>query len=575
MGSHHHQQFCLRWNSHQLNMLNVFDQLLQTESFVDVTLACDGLSLKAHKVVLSACSPYFQKLLLDNPCQHPIIILKDVTYADLKLLIDFMYKGEVSVAQERLQDLVKTAEVLKIKGLSEVCPSYNCESTNFGANVQHNTSDRVNGNENMESSTEDMTATIIAVPCVNERPRSRGSPPSKKRRAQRHSRKSGSASDCDSDAVSSIQASTESVISKGSATTDDNSENGNSTLNNGLQISNGGSGNHCLLSTKGSGENNSSNLETPALLGIDGFPAVSLSNDQFQTSLQTSLTDAIVDQRKNAIGGLLKLVDCSNSQTSISKTLCTASVATMTTSTQAGNCFSNETNERRTDGNNPTGLQWASNNMNHALEVVRQGHMSLSKTSAIYSIPTSNWTEDDLHQALEAVRTGRLSITKAAVTFGIPNSTLWQRSRREGIDTSRSGGNFHAAQWSEATLAQAIQAVRMGHMSISKASTTYGIPSTTLWSKAKRYGIETSRKLMSEQDREEFMWQALQAVKNGFMSMTQASIKYNVPYTTLWKNFKKWEINGLGHHLAVSLHSLPQQLENMIPENSCASAMNT
>uniref|UniRef100_T1IXC3 BTB domain-containing protein n=1 Tax=Strigamia maritima TaxID=126957 RepID=T1IXC3_STRMM len=117
MGS---QQFCLRWNNHQMNMLNVFESLLQNEVLVDVTLACDGLTLKAHKVVLSACSPYFQTLFMDNPCKHPIVFLKDVRYCDLKALIDFMYKGEVNVGQDQLTALLNTAESLKIKGLAEV-----------------------------------------------------------------------------------------------------------------------------------------------------------------------------------------------------------------------------------------------------------------------------------------------------------------------------------------------------------------------------------------------------------------------------------------------------------------------
>ena len=54
------QRFCLRWNNHQSNLLSVFDQLLHDESFVDVTLAVEGHALRAHKIVLSACSPYFQ-----------------------------------------------------------------------------------------------------------------------------------------------------------------------------------------------------------------------------------------------------------------------------------------------------------------------------------------------------------------------------------------------------------------------------------------------------------------------------------------------------------------------------------
>ncbi|XP_037944476.1 protein bric-a-brac 2-like [Teleopsis dalmanni] len=114
------QQFCLRWNNYQTNLTNVFDELLQNESFVDVTLACEGQSIKAHKMVLSACSPYFQALFYDNPCQHPIIIMRDVRWPELKALMEFMYKGEINVRQDQINPLLKVAEMLKIRGLAEV-----------------------------------------------------------------------------------------------------------------------------------------------------------------------------------------------------------------------------------------------------------------------------------------------------------------------------------------------------------------------------------------------------------------------------------------------------------------------
>lgn len=53
-------QYCLRWNNHQPNFISVFSSLLNNESLVDVTLAAEGRHLQAHKVVLSACSSYFQ-----------------------------------------------------------------------------------------------------------------------------------------------------------------------------------------------------------------------------------------------------------------------------------------------------------------------------------------------------------------------------------------------------------------------------------------------------------------------------------------------------------------------------------
>jgi len=114
------QQYCLRWNNHQHNLLSVFEDLLHHEAFVDVTLACDGLQLKAHKMVLSACSPYFQSMLYGTPDRHPIVFLRDVRYHEMKALLEFMYRGEVSVDQDNLTSLLKVAEGLKIKGLADV-----------------------------------------------------------------------------------------------------------------------------------------------------------------------------------------------------------------------------------------------------------------------------------------------------------------------------------------------------------------------------------------------------------------------------------------------------------------------
>lgn len=113
-------EFCLRWNNYQMNLLSVFEQLLENQQFVDVTLCCEGgYSFKAHKIVLSACSPYFQALFNDTPCDHPIIILKDVQWSHLKSILSFMYKGEIHVSQDQIGSLLKLAELLKIRGLSE------------------------------------------------------------------------------------------------------------------------------------------------------------------------------------------------------------------------------------------------------------------------------------------------------------------------------------------------------------------------------------------------------------------------------------------------------------------------
>ncbi|XP_023025089.2 BTB/POZ domain-containing protein ribbon [Leptinotarsa decemlineata] len=114
------QQYCLRWNNHRTNFINVFEELLRSEIFTDVTLACEGgVTIKCHKVVLAACSSYFQTLFTDAPSKDPIVIIKDVKHSELSTILEYMYRGEVNVAQEQLAALLKVAEYLEVKGLVE------------------------------------------------------------------------------------------------------------------------------------------------------------------------------------------------------------------------------------------------------------------------------------------------------------------------------------------------------------------------------------------------------------------------------------------------------------------------
>uniref|UniRef100_A0A0K8TAL0 Broad-complex core protein n=1 Tax=Lygus hesperus TaxID=30085 RepID=A0A0K8TAL0_LYGHE len=112
------QQFSLRWNNYVNHITQMFDTLREDENLVDVTLCCEGKKLRAHKMLLSACSTYFREIFQDNPCQHPVIIFRNVKFEDLEALVSFMYKGEVKVEQDGLVSFLSTAELLEVKGLT-------------------------------------------------------------------------------------------------------------------------------------------------------------------------------------------------------------------------------------------------------------------------------------------------------------------------------------------------------------------------------------------------------------------------------------------------------------------------
>lgn len=54
------EEFCLRWNNHHHVLVNVLDKLLEQESMCDVTLAADHSFVRVHRLVLCACSTYFE-----------------------------------------------------------------------------------------------------------------------------------------------------------------------------------------------------------------------------------------------------------------------------------------------------------------------------------------------------------------------------------------------------------------------------------------------------------------------------------------------------------------------------------
>merc|ERR1712013_194753 len=113
-------KFCLKWNDFESNISDAFKDLREQKDFFDVTLACDDQSqIEAHKVILSACSPFFRNILRRNPHQHPLLYIKGVKFKELVAILDFMYMGEVNVVQDELNTFLVVAEELKVRTNSE------------------------------------------------------------------------------------------------------------------------------------------------------------------------------------------------------------------------------------------------------------------------------------------------------------------------------------------------------------------------------------------------------------------------------------------------------------------------
>ena len=108
----------LKWNDFQENIKSSFRGLKGDTDFSDVTLACEDGQVEAHKVILSSCSPLFERLLKSNKHhQHQLIFMRGLKASQLMALIEYIYQGEVNILQEELDDFLLLAEELQLKGL--------------------------------------------------------------------------------------------------------------------------------------------------------------------------------------------------------------------------------------------------------------------------------------------------------------------------------------------------------------------------------------------------------------------------------------------------------------------------
>ena len=104
----------------ETNLTVGFCQLKEANDYKDVTLSVGpGLHITAHRLVLAACSPLFHDIMQQNPHPHPLIYLKGIGLSDLKLVIHFMYYGEVKVEVKCLNSFLEVANELKVKGIEK------------------------------------------------------------------------------------------------------------------------------------------------------------------------------------------------------------------------------------------------------------------------------------------------------------------------------------------------------------------------------------------------------------------------------------------------------------------------
>ena len=137
------------------------------ERFTDVTLVSeDNQQFKAHKLVLSAGSKYFDQLLEDKNHPHLMLCMAGISSGDLKNVLDYIYNGEIMVLEEDLQQFLNVASSLKCLGLSISNPENNIQNQNVEAeNIEQEeeNQEKSNGNDSFKSMDDIITEYITTT----------------------------------------------------------------------------------------------------------------------------------------------------------------------------------------------------------------------------------------------------------------------------------------------------------------------------------------------------------------------------------------------------------------------------
>ncbi|KAG5671683.1 hypothetical protein PVAND_001868 [Polypedilum vanderplanki] len=795
-----HQYYSLRWNNYQNNLTDMFHELLNTEKFVDVTLACEHNYLKCHKVVLSACSSYFQKILIENPCKHPVIIMPpEIAFADLQFIIEFVYRGEIDVSEAELQSLIRTAEQLKIKGLCEI-NEHTATNTESDTEViypphkkirasrhhhhhqydsghrNHNNSQDLqkdaqpiasqeiekrkskspikeigkslspatsnqNQSKNMASLEMGMNGNVViplaymdfapeppaptATPVITTEVNCTPSQDTKDLsidaaptngtenariikfetlrsldptdtivefdnsiqhsicRLDHHSSTAHhptvstnspiihhtthhasstpvqiittcsspitSISDLSGLKTTSIITTVPSIMNPPTSQANDHHQHQQQQQQQQIEQSHSPDQQQQQQQQHHHQQQHQTiphihTLHHPQTITIHQAPPRIIQHHQIIETIKTEEVDRDIKPSIHELmsvgGGNGNAMEIDGQQTNNNENVhgivVTPEIANMMASTPTSQIdhlnhlnhhlqhsdtsedskmhsehngsngsighhlqyitLGNNIVATSTAGNTPTSdsksnnsgpKTWTPSDMESALEALRSHNMSLTKASATYGIPsttlwqrahrlgidtpkkegpTKTWNEDSLNNALDALRTGTISANKASKAFGIPSSTLYKIARREGI---RLAAPFNAAptSWSAEDLEKALEAIRAGAASVQKASSEFGIPTGTLYGRCKREGIELSRSNPTPWS-EDAMMEALEAVRVGQMSINQAAIHYNLPYSSLYGRFKRGKYgdppNGTSHNDSSSHNTIEHSPENSI-----------
>ena len=116
----HQEKYNLNWHTYSDHLREMLHELMKSNQLTDVTLVCDDkVKIRAHKIVLKACSPVFENILENINSSESVVYLRGINHQEMESVLQFMYLGEATFYHDRMNEFLSVAKTLEIKELSK------------------------------------------------------------------------------------------------------------------------------------------------------------------------------------------------------------------------------------------------------------------------------------------------------------------------------------------------------------------------------------------------------------------------------------------------------------------------
>ncbi|MGH0121154.1 UNVERIFIED_CONTAM: hypothetical protein FKN15_046399 [Acipenser sinensis] len=102
------------------------NRMRQRGVLCDIVLHVGAKEIKAHKVVLASCSPYFHAMFTNemSESRQTHVTLHDIDPQALEQLVQYAYTAEIVVGEGNVQTLLPAASLLQLNGVRDACSKF-------------------------------------------------------------------------------------------------------------------------------------------------------------------------------------------------------------------------------------------------------------------------------------------------------------------------------------------------------------------------------------------------------------------------------------------------------------------